>query len=234
MAVCPGRPRPCYWGHSAAERRLSGCTFSANARQKNRVSSSASMRLARASLPKPEPWDCHSQPILTQGTSNFFGSRRRKPCSTKLARSYCRPSVLAARVASFWMALVGHILTALVNELRALQVVSLFTKESDDFLGTLGATPTNGLTSGGVSDIADNILLFQFVKLRSKFYRAISAFKARDSQIDDQARLFQMTGHGIVIDDSPDRAELIFAEATSQPAKLPPSTAAQDRRRQGK
>jgi circadian clock protein KaiC len=129
---------------------------------------------------------------------------------------------------------VGHILTALVNELRALQVVSLFTKESDDFLGTLGASPANGLPSEGLSDIADNILLFQFIKLRSKFYRAISAFKARDSQIDDQARLFQMTGHGIVIDDSPDRAESIFAEATSQPAKLPPSTAAHDRRRQGK
>jgi hypothetical protein len=33
------------------------------------------------------------------------------------------------------------------------------------------ASQPNGLPSGSVSDIADNILLFQFIRLRSKFYR---------------------------------------------------------------
>jgi circadian clock protein KaiC len=72
---------------------------------------------------------------------------------------------------------VGHVFTALVNELRALQVVSIFSKESDDLLGGFV------LPSGNMSDIADNILLFQLIRLRSKFYRAVSVFKARDSRI---------------------------------------------------
>jgi circadian clock protein KaiC len=127
---------------------------------------------------------------------------------------------------------VGHVFTALFNELRALQVVSLFSKESDDLLGSLVASQPNGLPSGSVSDITDNILLFQFIRLRSKFYRAVSTFKARDSRIDDQARLFQITAQGIVIDDSPDRAEAIFAEATTQPGslKVPFGVATQDQR----
>jgi circadian clock protein KaiC len=118
---------------------------------------------------------------------------------------------------------VGHVFTALVNELRALQVVSIFSKESDGMLGGLV------LPSGSVSDVADNVLLFQFVRLRSKFYRAVSTFKARDSRIDDQARLFQITARGIVVDDSPDRAEAIFTAA-----QLEPAAAATDQRPRGK
>ena len=67
-----------------------------------------------------------------------------------------------------------------------------------------------------VSEIADNIVLFQFVKLRSQLYRTVSALKARDSRIDDRLRLFEITGSGIVVDDAPDRAEAIFAEAAGR------------------
>ena len=37
---------------------------------------------------------------------------------------------------------------------------------------SLGASPANGLPSGSVLDIADNILLFQFIRLRSRFHRS--------------------------------------------------------------
>jgi circadian clock protein KaiC len=111
---------------------------------------------------------------------------------------------------------VGHILTALVHELRALQVTTLITQESAGLLGSLGAPPACSLASGSVSNIADNILLFQFIRLRSRFHRTISAFKIRDSRIDDGARLFEITQQGIVVDASPDRAEAIFVEAAAQ------------------
>ena len=130
---------------------------------------------------------------------------------------------------------VGHILTALVHELRALHVTSLVTKESDDLLGGLGAPPASRLASGSVSDIADNILLFQFIRLRSRLHRTVSAFKVRDSRIDDQAHLFEITPHGIVVDASPDRAEAIFVETAAQPRtpEFPPSTLTQVQRPQG-
>ena len=130
---------------------------------------------------------------------------------------------------------VGHILTALVHELRALHVTSLVTKESDDLLGSLGVPPASSLAAGSVSDIADNILLFQFIRLRSKLHRTVSAFKVRDSRIDEQAHLFEITPHGIVVDASPDRAEAIFVEAAAQPRapESPPSTPTQVQRPQG-
>ena len=40
--------------------------------RKSGCSSSASTKLARASLPKPEPWDCHSQPHLDAGHVEFL------------------------------------------------------------------------------------------------------------------------------------------------------------------
>ena len=130
---------------------------------------------------------------------------------------------------------VGHILTALVHELRALQVTSLVTTESDDLLGTLGVPQASNLTSGSVWDIADNLLLFQIIRLRSKFHRTVSAFKVRDSRIDDQARLFEITAQGIVVDASPDRAETIFVEAAAKPRApdFPSSTLTQVERPRG-
>jgi len=112
---------------------------------------------------------------------------------------------------------VGHIVAALIHELRALQVTTLISKESDDLLGSLSVPPASMLAVGSVSDIADNILLFQFIRLRSRFYRSVAAFKVRDSRIDDHAHLFEITAQGIVVDTSPDRAEAMFLEAAAQP-----------------
>jgi circadian clock protein KaiC len=111
---------------------------------------------------------------------------------------------------------VGYILTALVNELRALGVTSIFTKETDDPLGGLLGSPTLGRSPVTVSEIADNIVLFQFVKLRSKLHRMASVLKARDSRIDDRLRLFEITDNGIVLDHTPARAEAILIEVAGQ------------------
>jgi circadian clock protein KaiC len=113
---------------------------------------------------------------------------------------------------------VGHILTALVRELRSLGVTSIFTKEGDHLLNTLLEAPASGLSLTSVSAIADNILLFNFFKLRSKLYRTVMAFKVRDSRTDNQMRLFDITERGLVVDSSGERAEAIFAEATGQAA----------------
>ncbi len=108
---------------------------------------------------------------------------------------------------------VGYVLTALFNELRGHRVASVVTKETEDLLGSPWSAPGSGLAGGSVSDIADNILLFQVVRQRSRFWRTVSTFKARDSRIDDRTRLFEIGRHGLAIDPSPDRAEAVLGEA---------------------
>ncbi len=108
---------------------------------------------------------------------------------------------------------MSYILTALVNELRGLGVTSVFTRESDDLLGNAGGFPLPARSPRSVSEIADNIVVFQFVKLRSTLHRTVSITKVRDSRIDNRLRLFDITGHGLVVDDSADRAEAILADA---------------------
>jgi circadian clock protein KaiC len=131
---------------------------------------------------------------------------------------------------------VGFILTALVNELRALGVTSIFTKETDDPLGgVLGSPMLNGPPIT-VSEIAENIVLFQFVKLRSRLYRTVSVLKVRDSRIDDRLRLFEISDGGIVVDETPDRAEDVLIEIAGGAAQGPSwiSTSGEDTRLQGR
>jgi circadian clock protein KaiC len=131
---------------------------------------------------------------------------------------------------------IGYILTALVNELRALGVTSVFTKETDDPLGGILGSPALGGSPVTVSEIADNIVLFQFVPLRSRLYRTLSVLKARDSHIDNRLRLFEMTSSGMAVDDSPDRAEAILVEVAGQPGQGPhrPGATTGDPRLQGR
>jgi|ERR1700733_13034356 hypothetical protein len=49
-----------------------------------------------------------------------------------------------------------------------------------------------------------------------RLYRTVLVLKVRDSRIVDRLRLFEMTGSGIVVDDTPDRAEAILSEAVGQ------------------
>jgi circadian clock protein KaiC len=131
---------------------------------------------------------------------------------------------------------IGYILTALVNELRALGVTSVFMKETEEPLGSVLGSLAPRRSPIAVSEIADNIVLFQFVKLRSRLYRTVSVLKARDSRIDDRLRLFEITENGIVVDDASDRAEAILAEAAGQVGLGPlrPDATAQNPSPQGR
>lgn len=106
---------------------------------------------------------------------------------------------------------IGHILTAFANELRALEVTSVFTQETLDLFGNVVRFPNNGPGPGELSSVADNLLLFRFVELRSRLYRTVTVMKARDSRVDARMRAFEMTDRGIVVDDGPERAEAVLA-----------------------
>ena len=116
---------------------------------------------------------------------------------------------------------IGHILTAFANELRALEVTSIFTQETLDLFGEVVRFPHNGLGPGELSSVADNMVLFRFVELRTRLYRTVTVMKVRDSRIAPRMRAFEMTDRGIVVDDGPERADAVLAEAAGRVSPAP-------------
>jgi circadian clock protein KaiC len=111
------------------------------------------------------------------------------------------------------------VFTALSNELRARRVTTIYTRETDATFGPAERLGPGGAAIGGLSSIAENIVLLRYVELRSLLYRVVSVLKLRDSAADHRLRVFDITGRGIVIDDDPARAEAVIAEATGTPRR---------------
>jgi circadian clock protein KaiC len=64
----------------------------------------------------------------------------------------------------------------------------------------------------------------------------VSVLKVRDSRIDDRLRLFEISDGGIVVDETPDRAEDVLIEIAGGAAQGPSwiSTSGEDTRLQGR
>jgi circadian clock protein KaiC len=109
---------------------------------------------------------------------------------------------------------LNHFIVALTLEFRSLGVTTLFTNEVD----LIGAAdlPLSGLSLRGTSDIAENIVVLRFVELRTRLHRMISVVKVRDSDFDQSMRGYVVADGGITVDNNPDRAEAILADALSQ------------------
>ncbi len=111
------------------------------------------------------------------------------------------------------------VLAALMQELRALGVTSLFTAEADG-PGRFGVLPTTPeAMHGRLSVVADNIVVLRPAKRRSSLIRQVSVFKARDAQIDPRVRSYRIGPGGIAIDDPSDGPEA--------PPRVPPRPAGQ-------
>jgi circadian clock protein KaiC len=123
---------------------------------------------------------------------------------------------------------ISRFLTALANELRVLNVTTLYTAETRNLIGGVIEGPTIGL-----STIAENLILLRYVELRSQLRRLISVVKMRDSDFDSSLREFRITATGIEIAHTFDSAEAIlsgFPQLKSE--ELPPDDAARRPRRQ--
>jgi circadian clock protein KaiC len=120
---------------------------------------------------------------------------------------------------------VSHVVTALSNELRSLGVTSLWTAQVD-VGNSLGATPLSGIALQGLSSVLENVILMRHVEVRSQLYRTVTVLKARVSRIERTLRCFNITERGIVIDDTPGRAEAVLAELSPGTGRaLPPAVA---------
>ena len=96
-------------------------------------------------------------------------------------------------------------MSALMNELRALDVTTIFSSELPDLFGERISIPVEN-----VSSLVDNIVFMRYVELRSQLYRLISILKVRESGYDSSIREFRMSAHGIDLSDTFESAEAIL------------------------
>ncbi len=122
---------------------------------------------------------------------------------------------------------LGHVFSALSNELRALDVATIYTAHAD-LAGLAAAPPLSGWSLGSAPGVADNVVILRFVELRSSVHRMISVLKMRDRASETSLREFSITDAGIVIAPDSSGAEAILAEVGqrySTGSKLPPQSA---------
>ena len=120
------------------------------------------------------------------------------------------------RLVRFW--------SALSNELRALGVTALHTLEMPEIVG-----PEVRLPVGGISSLAEVMIVLRYVELRSRLYRLVSLIKAREGAFDPTIREFTITDNGVVIGQPFAGVEAVLSgmarEAAARLAADQPSTA---------
>lgn len=101
---------------------------------------------------------------------------------------------------------VHHVFTAVANELRVRGVTTAYSYEVPKFLGAEIDAPISG-----VSALAENLLYLRFVEIRTHLYRLLSILKVRDRAYDSAQREFEISKHGIRLQQTFESAEAILA-----------------------
>lgn len=97
------------------------------------------------------------------------------------------------------------LLTALTNQLRAMNVTTVTSVELDHLFG-----PTVQIPITGVSAIVENVIFLRYVELQARLYRFISVLKTRRSRHDPAIREFTVGDNGIEVSDTMVGAEGIL------------------------
>ncbi|MDQ2803701.1 MAG: hypothetical protein M3Y41_13860 [Pseudomonadota bacterium] len=97
---------------------------------------------------------------------------------------------------------VSRFFAALSNELRMLACTTLFSLESPQLFEPDPHTP-----HGGMSPVADNILLLRFTERGQRLRRLLSVHKLRDSAFDPSLHEFTITANGIDVGESLEGAD---------------------------
>ena len=108
---------------------------------------------------------------------------------------------------------VDQIFAALSAELRARNVTTIYTAETETLVGDRGGSPLAGISIRGVSSIAENILVMRFVEVGAAVHRLISVLKVRDSRIDNSLRVYEIGQGGLSLEASSEQADAFLREA---------------------
>jgi circadian clock protein KaiC len=96
-------------------------------------------------------------------------------------------------------------ITALVNELAALDVTVLITEETQKIFG-----PEVEVRVAGLSALVDNIILLEYLDVGSELKRLMSIVKPRGSRHENHIRELVITDHGIELAPDPTSADKIL------------------------
>lgn len=108
------------------------------------------------------------------------------------------------RAAAVYTDRIPRFLSALTNQLRALDITTVITDELELFQSEL-VLPTPEL-----ANVADSVVLLRYVELRSQIYRLLSVMKMRESRYDTSLREFHIVPDAIDVADSFESAESIL------------------------
>ncbi len=112
---------------------------------------------------------------------------------------------------------IGLFLTALMNEMRALGITTVYTLEVPDIMGPVIRTSISDL-----SILAENLIMLRFVELGARLHRLVSVLKVRDSAFDQSLHEYVTSGDGLRIEPNSDSARAILLEYSLQAAGTPP------------
>ena len=108
---------------------------------------------------------------------------------------------------------LNQYLTALMNELRALGVTTVYALAVADIIGPYIRAPDGELTIP-----SDNLVLMRYVEVRSRLHRIVSVIKVRNSDFDPTLYEYVTTGQGLQIGDMLEGAEIVPGRQADSPA----------------
>jgi len=101
--------------------------------------------------------------------------------------------------------------SALIHELRALEVTTICTAEVMEIVGPTMTVPLQGL-----SDVTDNHILLRFVESGARLYRLMSILKVRDSAFDSDLRQVSLSAAGFELAEDSANAKSILAQRVAK------------------
>jgi circadian clock protein KaiC len=101
--------------------------------------------------------------------------------------------------------------SALIHELRALEVTTICTAEVMEIVGPTMTVPLQGL-----SDVTDNHILLRFVESGARLYRLMSILKVRDSSFDSDLRQVSLSTAGFELAEDSSSAKAILPPRASK------------------
>jgi len=131
----------------------------------------------------------------TDGLLDAYGERLLENVRRRGVRRLVIDGLGAFQSAAVEPARLNQYLTALMNELRALGVTTVYTLAVPDMTGPYIREPVRDLTVP-----SDNLILMRYVEMGARLHRMISVLKVRNSDFDPSLYEYVTTGHGLRIE----------------------------------
>jgi len=140
----------------------------------------------------------------TDGLLDAYGERLLENVRRRGVRRLFIDGLGAFQSAAFEPVRLTQYLTALMNELRALGVTTVYTLAVPDIIGPYVQAP-----DGELAIPSDNLILMRYVEARSRMHRILSVIKVRNSDFDPTLYEYVTTGQGLSIGGVLEGAEMV-------------------------